>query len=71
VLVARNVVIDDESAAVAIAQALREAAAWVGCTDVRIEQAASKRLAGDLRRALRANAPDGAAKGSALKERAR
>jgi hypothetical protein len=37
-LVARQVSLDRASAAEPMAQALREAASWVGCDDVRLER---------------------------------
>ena len=37
-LVARQVSLDGPKAVVPMAQALVEAAAWVGCTDVRVER---------------------------------
>lgn len=37
-LVAKRVTLDDPEAAPAMARALREAAAWVGCTDIEVEE---------------------------------
>ena len=50
-LVARRVSLDAK-AAPAMARALREAAAWVGCEGVRVEQVAPPEAAGPLRAAL-------------------
>ncbi|MEU2926353.1 crosslink repair DNA glycosylase YcaQ family protein [Streptomyces sp. NPDC007251] len=55
-LVARQVTVDDAKAVPAVAQALIEAAAWVNCTDVRVERvdapALREPLARELARAL-------------------
>jgi uncharacterized protein YcaQ len=52
-LVARAVSLVHESAAHAMAEALREAAEWVGCDAVRVERVRPARAAGELRRALK------------------
>ncbi|MEX1254920.1 MAG: crosslink repair DNA glycosylase YcaQ family protein [Dehalococcoidia bacterium] len=52
-LVARRVSLDDASAVDAMASALREAATWVGCDDVRVEQAEPRGVAKALRKAVR------------------
>jgi hypothetical protein len=51
-LVARNVSLHDASATGAMASALREAATWVNCTDVRVERVQQRGLLTGLRRAL-------------------
>ncbi len=52
-LVARSLSLEDPSAIAAMASALREAATWVGCDDVRIDAAQPKSILRELRRALR------------------
>jgi uncharacterized protein YcaQ len=52
-LVARGAALFDEGAVPAMAAALREAAAWVGCDDVRAERVKPRALTTALRRALR------------------
>jgi uncharacterized protein YcaQ len=52
-LVARNVVLHGDHAVDDMATALREAAAWVSCDDVRLDRVAPTRLAAPLARALR------------------
>jgi uncharacterized protein YcaQ len=52
-LVARSVVLDDTSAQDDMATALREAASWVGCDDVRIERVKPRPLLAALKQALR------------------
>jgi uncharacterized protein YcaQ len=52
-LIARNVSLHDASSADAMASALREAAAWVGCNDVRIERVTPRAATAELKRALR------------------
>ena len=44
---------DDASGVGAMARALREAATWVGCDDVRIERAQPRGVIQELRRALK------------------
>ena len=51
-LVARKVSLDRATAAEPMAQALREAAAWVGCDDVRLEQIEPAQHASRLAAAL-------------------
>jgi uncharacterized protein YcaQ len=51
-LVARRVVLDGPSHVSAAAEALREAAAWVGCDAVRVDVVEPSRLAASLRRAV-------------------
>ena len=51
-LVARNVALDDETYVDDLAAALKEAASWVGCTDIRIDSVRPKSLAPALTRAL-------------------
>jgi uncharacterized protein YcaQ len=51
-LVARKLSMDKPSAAEAMAQALVEAASWVGCDNVRLEQVEPSSLEGRLRSAL-------------------
>jgi len=51
-LVARRVSFEDPSAVEAMACALREAAAWVGCDSIRIDHVEPPTLAVDLRRAV-------------------
>jgi uncharacterized protein YcaQ len=51
-LVARQVSLDSPAAAGAMAHALREAAAWVGCSAVAVEQISPAHLAGRLRAEL-------------------
>jgi uncharacterized protein YcaQ len=51
-LVARQVSLDSPAAARAMAHALREAAAWVGCSAVAVEQISPAHLAGRLRAEL-------------------
>lgn len=51
-LVARNVFVEEEGAIAPIASALTEAAAWVGCTRVRVESVTPKRLGAELRRGV-------------------
>jgi uncharacterized protein len=51
-LIARKLSLDKPSAAEPMAQALAEAAAWVGCDSVRLEQVAPAALAPRLRSAL-------------------
>ncbi len=51
--VARSLSLHDPTALDAMASALREAAAWVNCDDVRIERAKPARVLSELRRALR------------------
>jgi len=53
-LVARKVSLERASAAEPMAQALREAASWVGCDDVRLEQVGPPEYAGRLASALAA-----------------
>jgi uncharacterized protein len=56
-LIARRVSLERGSAAEAMAQALREAASWVGCDEVRIEAVEPAGYAGRLRSALAASTP--------------
>jgi uncharacterized protein YcaQ len=49
-LVARNVVLEDVDLVDDMASALREAASWVGCDDVRIERAQPRGIMRELRR---------------------
>ena len=56
-LIARRVSLERGSAAEAMAQALREAASWVGCDEVRLEVVEPAGYAGRLRSALAASAP--------------
>jgi uncharacterized protein YcaQ len=51
-LVARKVSLETDAAARPMAEALREAAAWVGCRDVRVETVSPARAEGALRRAV-------------------
>lgn len=51
-LVARTVSLDSQSAARSMAAALREAASWVGCDDVRVENCSPAEPAAALRAAL-------------------
>ncbi|MGX7763520.1 winged helix-turn-helix domain-containing protein [Streptomyces angustmyceticus] len=51
-LVARQVSMRDAKAVTPMAQALREAAGWVGCDDVRVERCADPKLATALRTEL-------------------
>jgi len=51
-LVARQLSLDSVAAAGPMAQALREAAGWVGCSAVEVEQVSPPHLAGRLRAAL-------------------
>ncbi|MFG3207538.1 winged helix-turn-helix domain-containing protein [Streptomyces sp. NPDC048192] len=51
-LVARQVTVDDARAVPAVAQALIEAATWVNCTDVRVEQVDAPALREPLTREL-------------------
>lgn len=51
-LVARQVTLDSRRAAAPMARALREAASWVGCTDVRVERVLAPELADALTAAL-------------------
>ncbi|WP_353942936.1 crosslink repair DNA glycosylase YcaQ family protein [Streptomyces sp. HUAS MG91] len=51
-LVARQVSLDGPKAVQGVAQALREAASWVGCDSVRVERMADAALKRDLVRAL-------------------
>jgi uncharacterized protein len=55
-LVARKVTVDRASAVEPMARALREAATWVGCHDVRVEQVAPAAYAPRLAAALAGNA---------------
>jgi hypothetical protein len=50
-LVARQVSLDKPSATAPMAQALREAAEWVGCDNVRVERVTPPHLAGPLQTA--------------------
>lgn len=52
-LVARQVSMAGPEAVAPMARALREAADWVGCTDVRVERCDDSRLAAELTAALR------------------
>ena len=52
-LVARAVALFDEGAVPAMASALRDAASWVGCDDVRIDRVRPRALTTALRRELR------------------
>ncbi len=52
-LVARNVVLHGDHAVDDMAAALREAAQWVNCTDVRLDRVSPRTLATPLARALR------------------
>jgi uncharacterized protein YcaQ len=56
-LTARRVSLERASAAEAMAQALREAASWVGCDEVRLEVVEPGEHAGRLRSALAAGGP--------------
>ena len=56
-LIARRVSLERGSAAEAMAQALHEAASWVGCDEVRVEVVEPAGYAGRLRSALAASAP--------------
>jgi uncharacterized protein len=56
-LIARRVSLERGSAAEAMAQALHEAASWVGCDEVRVEVVEPAGHAGRLRSALAASAP--------------
>jgi uncharacterized protein len=58
-LVARKVSLDRAAAAEPMAQALREAASWVGCHDVRLEQIEPAEHAGRLAAALAREASEG------------
>ena len=58
-LIARKLTIDKPAAAEPMAQALVEAASWVGCQQVRLEQVEPPALAPRLRAALASTAPDG------------
>jgi uncharacterized protein YcaQ len=51
-LVARRVVLDGPSHVSAAAEALREAAAWVGCDAVRADEVGPRRLTASLHRAV-------------------
>ncbi len=51
-LVARRASLDDPGQVDALAAALREAAAWVGCHSVRVDEMAPKRLLAGLRKRL-------------------
>ncbi|MFK0263084.1 winged helix-turn-helix domain-containing protein [Streptomyces angustmyceticus] len=51
-LIARQVSMQDSKAVAPMAQALREAATWVGCDDVRVERCDDRRLATALRTEL-------------------
>ena len=52
-LIARSVSLHDTSATGAMASALHEAAAWVGCDAVRVERVQPRALAGELKHALK------------------
>ncbi|MEX2226419.1 MAG: crosslink repair DNA glycosylase YcaQ family protein [Dehalococcoidia bacterium] len=52
-LIARSLSLEDPDAVDAMASALREAATWVGCDEVRVERAQPSRLKRELERALR------------------
>jgi uncharacterized protein YcaQ len=52
-LVARQLSLDTAAATEPMARALREAAEWVGCSAVEVEQVHPPRLAAPLRAALR------------------
>jgi len=51
-LVVRKLTLDDQSAVSAMASALREAASWVGCDRVRVEQARPRSMAAAIRKAV-------------------
>ena len=51
-LIARSVSLHEPEAVDAMADALREAASWVGCDAVRVERVLPRKLATDLKRAL-------------------
>ncbi|MER6092724.1 winged helix-turn-helix domain-containing protein [Streptomyces bluensis] len=51
-LVARQITLDSPKAVPAVAQALREAASWVDCTDVRVERVDAPELSEPLTREL-------------------
>ncbi len=51
-LVVRKLTLHDQSAVFAMASALREAASWVGCDCVRVEQVHPRSIAGAIRRAV-------------------
>ncbi len=51
-LVARNVALHDADGLGDMAAALREAARWVGCDDIRVDRVEPVEIAADLRRAL-------------------
>ena len=51
-LVARNVLLHDEAAVQEMASALREAATWVGCDELRIERSRPAALGDALRQAV-------------------
>jgi uncharacterized protein len=51
-LVIRKLTLDDRSAVPAMASALREAASWVGCDSVHVEQVYPRRIAGAMRKAV-------------------
>lgn len=51
-LVGRTVSVDNAADVPAMAAALREAASWVGCDDVRVDEVRPAKLVKDLRRAL-------------------
>jgi uncharacterized protein YcaQ len=56
-LIARRVSLERASAAGAMARALREAASWVGCDEVRLEVVEPSEYAGRLRSALASSGP--------------
>ncbi len=51
-LVVRKLTLHDQSAVFAMASALREAASWVGCDCVRVEQVHPRSIAGAIRKAV-------------------
>jgi uncharacterized protein YcaQ len=53
-LVARRAHIESAAAIPALAEALRQAAAWVGCEAVRVERVTPEGLAGEVRAASEA-----------------